>query len=840
MRQYDIAVAKSRHDKTLRNKSVEWEELARRLEKTTKTPETLAEYKAMPKERQGEIKDVGGFVGGYLNAGSRKTGNVVYRSILSLDLDEASATMWEEFTLLYDCSAVVYSTHKHTADKPRVRLVIPLSRDVQIDEYEAIARKLAEHIGIEQVDDTSYEPHRLMYWPSTSKDGEYYYRRQDGEPLDVDSVLASYKDWRDCTTWAYSSRVSMRIRQATKQAGEPTEKGGIVGAFCRAYTIREAIAKYLPKVYEPGKSENRYTYTEGTTSGGVIIYDDKFTFSHHATDPASGKLCNAFDLVRLHRYSQADANSLPDTPVNRLPSYKLMEELARQDKRVVQLIASERIAEAGEDFADIDSAGNTEEPDSDEWQKELDVDKRGNFLKTLKNIELILTNDKALRGALKRDEFNHTDVLVKSLPWREKSVSRPYWDNEDDANLRCYLAREPWNMEGKDKIYDAFEAMMSKRRFHPIRDYLNSQLWDGVPRLDTLMIDYLGAFDSDLTRAMTRKTFVAAVARVMRPGTKWDYILTLLGGEGIGKSTILKRMGREWFSDSFTSVEGKEAMEQVQRKWLIELGELTNYKRSSVEAYKAFLSKTDDTFRPAYGRKIETYPRQCVFFATTNEEHFLKGDTGNRRWWVIEVGKQAHKYDLWRDLTDDVVAQLWAEALHYYEHGEQLYLPAELEKQARERQVENSESGADERIGIIHTYINKLLPTDWASRSIESRRRWLSDGDPLQAYGVVQRETVCAVEVLAECFGERIDEKTRYKTRDINALFRLMGLRELPTARRVPLYGLQRLFEVPKRTEFELAEEAQEMGNIGGNSPVTMPCYNTSDDCNTKLPFNTL
>ena len=809
-RQYDIAIAKSRHDKTLRNRSVEWSDLVSRFSKTKRTPETLAEYRNLSKDKQGEIKDVGGFVGGYLNAGSRKSGNVVHRSILTLDLDTASVYMWEDFTLIYDCAALVYSTHKHTPDKPRVRLVIPLSRDVQIDEYEAIARKVAENIGIEQVDDTSYEPHRLMYWASTSMDGEYYFRSQEGDPLDVDSVLRSYKDWRDCSQWAYSSRINARIRQATKQAGEPTEKPGIVGAFCRTYGIREAIARYLPNIYEPC-GENRYTYTEGTTSGGVIIYDDCFVFSHHATDPASGRLCNAFDLVRLHRFGSQDANSLPDTPVNRLPSYKAMEELARQDKTVVKLIAEERTREAGNDFVGIEE--REQQPEDTDWQKDLDVDKRGNFLRTLKNIELILTNDPGLRGVLKRDEFNHTDVLVGSLPWRNKSTARPYWDNEDDANLRCYLARDPWCMEGKDKIYDAFEAMMSKRRFHPIRDYLNAQLWDGETRLDTLLIDYLGAADNELTRAMTRKTFVAAVARVMCPGTKWDYVLTLLGGEGIGKSTILKRMGREWFSDSFTSIEGKEAMEQVQRKWLIELGELTNYKRSSVEAYKAFLSKTDDTFRPAYGRKIETYPRQCVFFATTNEEHFLKGDTGNRRWWVIEVGKTAPKYDLWDELTEAVVAQLWAEALHYYNQGEPLYLPAELERQARERQRENSESGNDERMGIIQQYINTLLPEDWSSRSIESRRRWLQDGDPLQMRGVIQRETVSAVEVLAECFGERIDERTRYKTRDINALFRLMGLKELST-KRLPLYGTQRVFSVAKNEYDYIEDVVNDTGDI--------------------------
>lgn len=829
MAEFDIAIAKSRHDKTLRNVSMTWEALTSKLSKTRRTHETLNEYKALPRERQGEIKDVGGFVGGYLNGGSRKSGNVVYRSLLTLDLDDAKPTMWDDFTLIYGCAACVYSTHKHTPEAPRVRLVIPLSRSVEVDEYEAVARHVAELIGIEQVDDTSYEPHRLMYWPSTSADAEYYFMQQEGAPLDVDRELASYNDWRDCTQWAYSSRVSARMQHSVKQAAEPTEKSGIVGAFCRTYTISGAIEKYLAKVYEK-RRDGRYTYCEGTTAGGVVVYDDKFSFSHHATDPASGKLCNAFDLVRLHRYGALDANCMPDTPVNRLPSYKAMEELAREDKDVVGLIAQERIKGASDDFAELDSApaegeGVSAAPANDEWQKELDVDRRGNIMKTLRNIELILANDGALSGALKRDEFNHTDILITDLPWRAKSAARPYWDNEDDANLRCYLARDPWYMEGKEKIYDAYEAMMSRRRFHPIRDYLNAQEWDGVERLDTLMIDYLGAHDCELVRAMTRKTFVAAVARVFRPGTKWDYILTLVGGEGIGKSTILKKMGGEWFSDSFTSVEGKEAMEQVQRKWLIELGELTNYKRSSVEAYKAFLSKTDDTFRPAYGRKVETYPRQCVFFATTNEEHFLKGDTGNRRWWVIEVGKETAKRDLWDELSDDVVAQLWAEAVHRYRAGEQLYLPAALERQAREVQRANSESGADERIGIIATYMNTLLPTTWSSMSIDSRRLWLRDADPLRAVGVTRRQTICAVEVLAECFGERIDEKTRYKTRDINALFRLMGLKEL-TTKRLPIYGTQRVFEVPAVDDFEYENDV--------NNDVN---NNVNNDVNKILPF---
>lgn len=829
-RDYDIAIASSRYSKTLRNVTMTWQDLVAKLSKTKRTPETLAEYKALPVERQGEIKDVGGFVGGYLNGGSRKAGSVTYRSVLTLDLDTALPSMWDDFTMIYPCAACVYSTHKHTPEKPRLRLVIPLSRDVKVDEYEAVARKVAENIGIEHVDDTSFEPHRLMYWGSTSKDAEYYFKVQEGEPLDVDITLRSYKDWKDVSQWAYSSRVSKRIEHAYQKAANPIDKGGIVGAFCRTYNIHQAIEKYLPNLYKPCGA-NRYTYVNGTTSGGAIVYDDTFMFSHHSTDPTCGQLCNAFDLVRLHHFAELDANCNEETPVNRRRSYLAMEELARQDKAVVQLIATERLSSAMSDFDGLECDDETP-TDSDEWVKELDVDKRGNFLKTLKNVELIIANDKALKGAVKRDEFNHADVLVRNLPWRNKSHSRLYWDNEDDANLRCYLAREPYNMEGKDKIYDAFDAVMSKHRFHPIRDYLNGLQWDGIERLDTLIIDYLGAADTELNRAMTRKTFVAAVARVMRPGCKWDYVLTLRGDEGIGKSTIFKAMGKQWFSDSFTSVEGKEAMEQVQRKWIIEMGELTNYKKSTVEAYKAFLSKTDDTFRPAYGRKIETYPRQCIFVATTNEEHFLKGNTGNRRWWVIEVGVVKPKHDVWQDLTDEVVNQLWAEAVHRYNEGEALYLPAELEKLSRSIQAENSETAQDERIGIIWEYINTLLPHDWSRRSTESRRAWLREGDPLNSYAVTRRTTVSAIEVLAECFGERVDERTRYKTRDVNALLRAMGLVELPKMERLPLYGKQRVYAVPEQQNLEFDGE-ENSGTING----TIEWNNVFNDCSNESIF---
>ena len=257
-------------------------------------------------------------------------------------------------------------------------------------------------------------------------------------------------------------------------------------------------------------------------------------------------------------------------------------------------------------------------------------------------------------------------------------------------------------------------------------------------------------------------------------------------------------MGGDWFDDSLTSIEGKEGMEQIRGKWLIEFGELTNYKKSTSEAYKAFISKQEDSYRPAYGRKVEVYPRQCVFFATTNEPAFLKGDTGNRRFWTVECDRGDILKDVWSDL-DAERDQIWAEAVHRYRHDERLYLPGELEKAAQQRQEDHNEVAADERTGIIEAFIRRPIPENWEQLSARQRSDFFRTGgvgDIVALVDTMPRRTITAVEVLAECFGERIDERTRYRTKEINQILR--GFHWLcPVGLKYDkVYGRQRTFEV--------------------------------------------
>lgn len=776
----DIALGNSRKTKTWKNRTMAWSELLGRLANTTRTPETMAEYKAMNRSRQSEIKDVGGFVGGYCNNGSRS--DIRHRSILCLDADFADLELWPDWELLYGKAAAVYSTHKHTPEKPRLRLVVPLSRNVSPDEYQAIGRRVAATLGIDKFDDTSYQPQRVMYWPSTSQDGEYYFRYLDAELMDPDDVLATYHNWTDVSSWPMSSRVAEVVKRTGAKQGDPLTKPGLVGAFCRAYyPIQEAIEAFVP-TYQPCDEPGRYTFTEGSTAAGVVLYDDKFTYSHHATDPASAQLVNAWDLVRLHKFHYLDDDIDPDKPITSRPSYKAMTQLATEDSKVKVQLVNDRVAEA-DDFEVLQ-----DEPAPDAWKEKLKITEKGTVAMTIENVVTILRHDPKLAGALALNEMEHNIVARQSLPWRKISgVSQ--WVDADDAALRYYLERV-YGIAAKDKIFDAVNVVAGENAFHPVREYLNSCTWDGVPRVETLLIDYLGAEDNEYTRAVTRKALVAAVARIYKPGCKFDYMLTLRGRQGLGKSALIAKLGGEWFSDTFSTMQGKEAYEQVMGVWIMEVGELAGMRKAEAETIKLYISKQTDRFRPAYGRRLQEFPRQCIFIGTTNETQFLRDTTGNRRFWVVDTPNDPAR-DMWDDLTPETVRLVWGEAVELYRKGEKLYLTRDLEKMARE--VQQSYEEENPKAGIVAEYLDRLLPDGWDDMDYYARRQWLEN----DTQGERRRETVTTLEIWVEALNGHPDKLDRYAAKDIRDI--MAGLpdwkhqgNKLVTARP---YGRQRYYK---------------------------------------------
>ncbi|HCY42223.1 MAG TPA: hypothetical protein DHV48_12850 [Prolixibacteraceae bacterium] len=292
-----ISVATTPHrTKPMTNGEWFWLDLLLRCSKPKVSQITQAEYAQKTAAQQANLKDVGAFIPGEVGP-NRKTRS---RYCLTLDLDYATAELWAVFIPLFDVAAFLYSTRKHTPEAARFRLVILLDRPVMEDEHEAVSRWLAGQLGINLFDDTTFQFNRLMYWPSVDKDAQFIFEYQDGSALCVDEVLGKYTNWRDQSEWPYSSRVKKEIHDRKKQQQDPLTKRNFVGTFCRAYTISEAIERFLSKVYFPTADPTRFTYAKGSTFGGLVVYDDKFAYSHHSTDPAGDKLCNAFDLVRYH------------------------------------------------------------------------------------------------------------------------------------------------------------------------------------------------------------------------------------------------------------------------------------------------------------------------------------------------------------------------------------------------------------------------------------------------------------------------------------------------------------------------------------------------------------
>ena len=553
-----------------------------------------------------------------------------------------------------------------------------------------------------------------------------------------------------------------------KTQKDPTEKAGAVGAFCRVYDVPAAIAAYLPDKYTDA-GEGRYTFAGGSTTGGAVLYDGgKFLFSHHATDPASGKLCNAFDLVRVHLYGALDDEAKPDTPTNKLPSFTAMCQTAVQDTAVAQLMNQERYSTAVSAFAQEAPSAEPNVSTDTAWMNKLTISpETGKPIKTVENVLTILENDPQLHDIVIFDEFSNRLYVMGKLPW-DSSGRRRDWKDADDAGLRCYMEKV-YNITGKERITDGFQLYCEIHKTNLVQEYLRGlPAWDGVHRLDTLFIDYLGAADTPYTRAVARKSLTAAVARAMQPGVKYDTMPILVGSQGIGKSTLLRLLGADWFNDSLNTFEGKEACEMIQGSWIIELQELNGLNRSEENAVKQFLSKTDDIYREPYGRRTGRYPRRCVFFGTTNDDEFLRDKTGARRFLPIDCCASQSTKSVFRDLAGEV-PQIWAEAVVCWQLGEALYLD-DPEVAAVAKAVQEAHAIHSAKEGIIRDFLEKEIPDNWERIDLTARRNYWSGGLKPADCTYKKRDRVCAVEIWCEALGGEIRNFRRQDAQEINGI----------------------------------------------------------------------
>ena len=653
-RQITISVGSSRASIDWQAQTLTIAELYDRLRTPARGTETQAEYFAMQKSQQDKLKDVGGFVAGALNGPRRKANAVVGRDVITLDLDNIPAGGTQDVLRRVDglgCGYCVYSTRKHCPAAPRLRVLVPLDRTCSAEEYEPIARKLAEMLGMQLADPTTFEASRLMYWPSVSADAEYVYVPADKPLMSADGMLALYADWRDYTSWPAVPGAVSPARLAAKQ-GDPLSKTGVVGAFCRVYDIEAAMAAFLPGVYAPvDTASGRYTFTGGSTTGGAVLYDNgKFLYSHHATDPCCGKLVNAFDLVRLHLFGDQDDQAKPGTLTHQLPSYKAMCDKAMQDTQVAALLHQER----GEAILQAFQVANARTENTAALAQ---------YLGELKGE--IMTTD-VVRKLL---ELLGIRIKLNEITWHIELEGYPKeWSRANAENLLPVKLLDHLRLAGvkgaaKGTICDCLDVIAEEGRFNPVLDMLQSIVWDGTDRLEDVY-EIWGVADS-FSRILMRKWFIQCVA-MARNDELFPYgaegILVPQGPQGIGKTSALRELvplPRMFKEGARLDMREKDSYIQALNSWICELGELDRTTAKDSVGLKAFITQDLDEYRTPYARKAVQRPRRTSFCGSVNPGEYLVDETGNRRYWTIPL----QKVDLKRlfSLPVDWKYQFWAQ-----------------------------------------------------------------------------------------------------------------------------------------------------------------------------------
>jgi putative DNA primase/helicase len=414
---------------------------------------------------------------------------------------------------------------------------------------------------------------------------------------------------------------------------------------------------------------------------------------------------------------------------------------------------------------------------TDDWLDELQKSEQGKIISNAFNILLILLNDQKLKGKFGYNLLTHNAEIVGNVPWQRLDEDNGMTDH-DDSCLRNYISMQ-YGIKAKDVIFDSLAQVTSDKKYHPIRKYLESLKWDEKPRLDTLLVDFFGADDTELNRWQTRLSMAAAVARIFYPGCKWDYVPTLKGGQGLGKSTFLQEIAvnGEWFTDSLDDMRGTAAKEQLRGKWIIELGEMAAVSKSDQKRTKQFISSRTDEFRPAFGRRTVRFARQCIFWATTNDEEPLKDDTGGRRYWIIDVKTKWFEKDEPLELD-----QIWAEAVRVCQemmaNKIPFKLPDYLEYEANSIQTQNTDRG------LYASIIEDVL-----------QRGYIEELDYNSVKQVPVNET-CAFHVWEKVLGRHRNEFNSAHARDINAVLRtLPGWEQVKGRVKFGQYGKQTVYK---------------------------------------------
>ena len=769
-------------------------------------------------ESPAEVKEAGNYVLGTLrptkvkHPGSsdscqslhRRKEAVVSRSAVALDVDHPGSTFTSDLKdKLGDLPVVWHTTFSSTPDAPRYRVLVLTDREMTPNEYVAVARVIMEDLGAAQFDAGSSQPERYMFRPAASDPTAFRHGSWDGEPLSVDAMLEAAGELPEDT----APPVSRNKRN-------PYEIAGVVGAFNRAYESFDDLIETYELPYTRDGAD-RWYYGAQVGEPGLVLLSEGLVFSHYAHDPAAtGHSQSAFDLVRMHRFGELDANTRPATPVTKLPSYAEMCSLASRDERVQTEVlksmdfepitpeqdhgalngarTTERTARrdsggsgGGSGSGGDSGSGSGGSGDSGDWRRQLQRTPRSQqIIDNIHNWDLICSHDPVFGGL----HFNELSFAIEThgpLPWRSNTVSM--FTKMDRSSFALYLERR-YQLKPTDKRLDQLiDAAAQGRVVNHVKDYLvRLPPWDGVPRVETCLP---GVEPTPYSRMVARKSLVAAVARVFNPGVKWDHVLVVMGEEGLGKSHWINKLAQGWTA-SLGDISNKDTLLIMHRSWIMIADEGYSLKKSDADMLKEFLTRTTDTFRVPFERETGVYPRRCVIWSTTNDRVFLRSQEGNRRFLIVEATGSVD----FEALTPEYIEQVWAEAIHLFMMGEPLFIAGDDAAMAAE--VRDTFTEEDALIGLIQEYLATPVPEDWAERTPESRASWFaSRGDEFTEPGTQLQDQVCSTQIWVEALGRRIGDHRRADLLLItNALDKLEDWG--PVGRRVvPGYGQQRVFE---------------------------------------------
>lgn len=723
-------------------------------------------------------KDGKYYIFGRFKTQERTTKNLINRNAITLDLDGYNNDKNRPLPPFSDMVAHlknalkgaafgIYTTFSSTPDYPKYRVVIPLSEPVSPDKYKGVAERVTQIIGTNMVDPASYKPAQAMYSPRCFSFNEHTHKSEfiEGVPINI-----PLKEAIQTTVIKLNPR-GLDGRPRPLEKADPTHsRTEAVRFFCKKYDITTAIDTFLQDVYKR-ENPNTYKFIPSKSVGGLKIY--KYSaFSHHQSDPAYGKNCNAFELVCFHKFGDPSLY------------YKEMADFVFDLPEIKEIQQDE----LKQDF----KKKNNIKGDVDSWFKGIEKDSKGKIKSTISNFALLLENDQNLNGRIRRDIFaNKIEVKVDKITFKPSDNWRPI-NNNDISFLKGYLEKK-YKISSEQKFNDGFRILQMKTAYHPVKRFLEGlpAKLPEKPKIPQLFVELLGADDNAYIWEVTKKWFVAAVRRIYEPGCPWDTVPSFISEtQGTGKSSTLRHLSGGYFTDSpgdFNKIQ--RVAEGLNNVWIAEIGEMAATRYASKEVIKQTISRRFDRCRAAWGKMVDDNPRQSVFFGTTNNLGYLNDNTGNRRHWPIKVHevKLQDNPTLKKFLNDDkIVRQIWSEAMYYYEQefkkkhkGNQNYfeLSDEAAIIAEEEQLKYDYSAMNPRLGLVDKWITK------------GKERYNAKGE--KEY-VKAPEKICFLHIHCDCFGKDLGEyDARRDSKEYGGILKQLGYKRNRHKGEVLTYGKQ-------------------------------------------------